>query len=125
MYFGPAREWAAGSRPGTGRRRLPVLSAPFLWACPLGCDDRSLEGNQCAVVRTQVRGATLRCRTCGVQFTVTYYRLARAYRRRLELLGKPAAVIEADGRLAALESLAAFVEERRGRPAGSPRRPSL
>lgn len=111
MFLGPHHTWADGSRPGTGRRRLPQLPRRFFWTCPLRCDT-TLDGDQCAIVRTQVRGITMRCTTCGVQFSVTWHQLARAHRRREALMGHAHRPGDLGERL---EALAALVDERRGR----------
>jgi hypothetical protein len=82
------RVWNEGARPGRGHPRLGIRAIRWVFGCPLGCDTYGYTGGQCAIVRTAVRSLTLRCRECGLQFTMTWHQLARAYRQRLAQGGR-------------------------------------
>jgi hypothetical protein len=114
------RVWGAASRPGVGRARLPGFPTQ-LFVCPLGCQQAQPNAGEpgakraCRVVRTAVRTVVLCCKACGLNFSLTWHQLARAYLQR-----NPGSLEDAEGLGAWLERMAEAAGETRGRAAGRP-----
>lgn len=107
MFIPEVTTWAR--QVGKGKRRLPGVPA-FVFRCPLCEDQYDFARGNCTIVRTAPRSFSLRCRRCGLHFTMTWHQIAKAARRWHEISEWfPEAITER------FEEMAAALPETRGR----------
>jgi transcription elongation factor Elf1 len=105
---------------GPGRPRIEDFPSD-VFQCPI-CINQALSAiggagfGSCRVVRTQVRGVTMKCHRCGLHFTMTWHQLAKASRAILvdSALG-PGVTLISDDAAQLFEELAEQAGETRGR----------